>query len=315
MEEVIIFGTPPLSGILCRPDGLSSAGEIGVVMLSPGLLHRVGPNRFYVKIARALAADGFSVLRFDYSGQGESPPRIDHLPHQYSRVEETRMAMDHLIGETGCSRVLLVGHCSGAILSFMTAFEDERVAGVVAISPRGVDESWEEFDRRQKESRYYANYYGRSTLTDSGRWRRLLTGQADYTSIARNVLRNIVWYRVSTLAYRMRVASGMAAKSAEERPEVLEFKAGLRSLAERRLPILVIHPDQSAEQQSIRAALGDTFDRMHEAGHLETVIITESDHVFSPLAAQEDLVETVRRWVPETNSTERTLVASGGEAR
>jgi pimeloyl-ACP methyl ester carboxylesterase len=260
------------------------------------LLHRVGPNRLYVKLARALAADGFTVLRFDFSGQGDSPPRTDGLPLERSAIAETCAAIDHLVACAGCSRILLIGHCSGALLALLTAFTEERVAGVIAISPEGGDEDWVEFDRRQKEARFYSNYYGRAALSDGSRWRRLLTGQADYASIARNVLRSVVWYRLSALRYKLRSVSGTAARSAGERPDVLAFKDGLRSLVDRRVPILLIHPDQSAGRELLRALLGDAIEQMRTAGALQVALIAESDHMFTPLAAQRDLVETVGRW-------------------
>jgi pimeloyl-ACP methyl ester carboxylesterase len=313
IEDVLRFGDPPLAGVLCRPD-VAGADLPGVVLLSPGLLHRVGPNRLYVRLARALAADGFSVLRFDFSGQGDSPPRADHLPLRHSAIAETRAAIDRLVAG-GCSRVLLIGHCSGAVFSFLTAFEDERVAGVIAISPEGGDEGWVEFDRRQKEARYYANYYGRGALHDASRWKRLLTGRANYRSITRNVLRNVVWYRLSTLAYRFRSASGTSAKAAAERPDVQVFKDGLRSLAGRRVPILLIHPDQSAGRELLRALLGDIVEEMHAAGELDVALIRESDHMFTPLAAQRDLIETIGGWARAAASPSTAPVMAAGGPR
>jgi len=312
IEEVTHIGTPALAGVLCSPDNGPNAGRPGVVLLSPGLLHRVGPNRLYVNLARALSADGFGVLRFDFSGKGDSPPRADHLPLERSAVTETRAAIDHIIAQTGCSRVLLIGHCSGAVFGLTTAFADERVAGVVAISPEGGDEGWVEFDRRQKEARYYTNYYSRGALADRGRWRRLLTGRADYASITRNVLRSVVWYRISTMGYRVRNASGTPARSAGERPDVLAFKSGLRSLAERGVPILLIHPDQSAGPELLRAMLGDTIEQMHAAGALQVALISQSDHMFTPLAAQGELIETVRRWALTTGSPRPLATTAGG---
>jgi hypothetical protein len=62
------------------------------------------------------------------------------------------------------------------------------------------------------------------------------------------------------------------------------------------VPILLIHPDQSAGRELLRALLGDAIEQMRTAGALQVALITESDHMFTPLAAQRDLVETVGRW-------------------
>jgi len=314
-EEVVCFGDPQLAGVLCRPADGCVASLPGVVLLTPGLLHRVGPNRVYVKLARALAADGFSVLRFDFSGRGDSSTRTDHLPLERSAVAETQAAIDHLIAASGCSNVLVIGHCSGALFSFLTAFADDRVAGMIAISPEGGDEDWVEFDRRQKEARYYANYYRQGAMTDPRRWRRLLTGRADYASIARNVFRGVVWYRLSTLTYRLRNARGGSPTADVERPDIAAFKDGLRSLADRQTPILLIHPDQSAGPVLLRAVLGNTFDEMHADGDLEVAYITQSDHMFTPLAAQRDLIETIRGWVQVVSSRLPSPAGATGGSR
>ena len=46
----------------------------GIVLVSAGLVHRVGPNRLYVRLARRLAATGCPVLRFDLSGSATAGP-------------------------------------------------------------------------------------------------------------------------------------------------------------------------------------------------------------------------------------------------
>lgn len=314
IEKITQFDDSRLVGIFHVPDGLVAEDLPGVVMLSPGLMHRVGPNRLYVKMARALASDGYTVLRFDFSGIGDSAARADSLPIDKSTLAEAEAAIDHLIEQTGRTRVVLIGHCSGALVSWATAFNDERVDGVVAISPEGGDEAWVEFDRKQKEARYYANYYTRGALDDPGRWRRFLTGKADYGSIAGNLYRGVILNRVSAFAYKRRSVRGTAAKEAEERPEVRAYKQGLLSLAERRLPILLIHPDQSAGPEMLRALLGTTIDTMHAAGHLEISHVTASDHMFTPLAAQHNLVAIIREWILSIASTTPASLTASRDA-
>ena len=55
-EEIITFGkTRALVGILHKPVGPAPRADLpAVLLLNAGLLHRVGPNRLYVKIARQL---------------------------------------------------------------------------------------------------------------------------------------------------------------------------------------------------------------------------------------------------------------------
>ena len=62
------------------------------------MVHRVGPNRLY-RPARAeeeLASAGHVVMRFDFSGRGDSDVRTDGMSFLASTVEEVRDAMDYL---------------------------------------------------------------------------------------------------------------------------------------------------------------------------------------------------------------------------
>ena len=71
IEEVTRFGSNgSLVGILSRPMR-SNRNLPAILLLNAGLVHRVGPNRIYVRLARHFAALGFSVLRFDFSGIGD----------------------------------------------------------------------------------------------------------------------------------------------------------------------------------------------------------------------------------------------------
>src|SRR5690242_20829696 len=102
-------------------------------MLNSGILHRVGSCRLHVQVARALSVAGFSTLRFDYSGVGDSDSRRDTLPFEQSAVVETQEAMDYLTRTKGVQRFVLMGLCSGADMSHDTAVADERVTGLVLI--------------------------------------------------------------------------------------------------------------------------------------------------------------------------------------
>ena len=76
-EEPLQFGEGGrLFGILTLP-GMPPrrAQELPVfVFLSAGLLHRVGPHGLHVRLGRELAQMGFSSLRVDLAGTGDSPP-------------------------------------------------------------------------------------------------------------------------------------------------------------------------------------------------------------------------------------------------
>ncbi|KAB8057318.1 hydrolase 1, exosortase A system-associated, partial [Janthinobacterium violaceinigrum] len=58
-----------LVGILSLP---AAPGPRGVLIVTGGPQYRVGSHRQFVLLARALAAQGVPVLRFDLRGMGDS---------------------------------------------------------------------------------------------------------------------------------------------------------------------------------------------------------------------------------------------------
>lgn len=134
-ERAIKFGANgSLVGVITEPaPGSDSVGKPAFVMLNSGILHRVGSCRLSVRLARALSAQGFTSLRFDYSGIGDSDQRRDALPFEQSSVLETREAMDYLAKAKGSQQFVLLGLCSGADMAHETAVIDERVRGLVML--------------------------------------------------------------------------------------------------------------------------------------------------------------------------------------
>jgi pimeloyl-ACP methyl ester carboxylesterase len=161
-ERPVAFGpTRSLSGILTEPPG-GAAGRPGVLLLNAGFLHRVGPNRLYVMLARRLAAAGLPVLRFDYSGLGESEPRRDELTLEQSMLAEGVEAMNFLQAEGVAERFVPMGLCAGAEQSQRLAHADARVVGAVLIDGYAY-----------RTAGYYLREYGHH-LASARSWRRLL---------------------------------------------------------------------------------------------------------------------------------------------
>ena len=160
-ERLVSFGaTKSLSGILTEPEG-GEAGRPAVLLLNAGSLHRVGPNRLYVTLARRLAAAGLPVLRFDYSSLGESEPRRDELSLDQSMLAEGIEAMDFLAGTGVAERFVPMGLCAGAENSQRLAQADARVVGAVLIDGYAY-----------RTRRYHLREVARH-LTSTQSWRRL----------------------------------------------------------------------------------------------------------------------------------------------
>src|SRR5262249_53508035 len=113
----------------------TSADGVVVVILNTGIIHRVGHHRMYVTFSRALAGAGYSVLRFDLSGIGDSDHRDDALPPLESGLADIKEAVDWLEGTKRVRRIMLLGLCSGADFAVAYAATDPRVVGLVLLDP------------------------------------------------------------------------------------------------------------------------------------------------------------------------------------
>jgi hypothetical protein len=116
-----------LFGVLTRPQ--TACRETCFVLINSGLLHRVGPFRLYVDIARSLARSGFPSIRLDQSGKGDSDALrgASLLDATVSNLTAAARLLEH---ETGASECVIGGLCSGADDALQAAADIDRLAGV-----------------------------------------------------------------------------------------------------------------------------------------------------------------------------------------
>ena len=151
-----------LIGVLHRPQAPSGASR-GMVIVVGGPQYRVGSHRQFVLLARALAARGTPVLRFDLAGMGDSDGEFAGFERSAADI---RAAIDALQrGERGVREVCLWGLCDGASAALMYAPQDPRVSHLVLANP------WVRTSAGQAQA-YLDGYYGRK-LRSRGFWRRM----------------------------------------------------------------------------------------------------------------------------------------------
>lgn len=130
-ERVFNFGTGDiLMGVLTEPEQ-SRPGAPVVVMSNVGLNPRIGPNRCWVELARALATLGLASFRFDLNGLGDSLPRRDARDELERACVDLTEALDFLEKKRGASRFVLVAMCSGTDSMHRVATSDARVTAAV----------------------------------------------------------------------------------------------------------------------------------------------------------------------------------------
>lgn len=298
-ETALLFGNNrSLVGILSEPAGHPPADSLpAVLLLNAGLVHRVGPNRIYVKMARHLTSLGFTVLRFDFSGIGDSKARLDHLPLVDSSVAETRAAMDWLHRARGVERFMVTGICSGAAVSFETACRDSRIVGVLLINPSAVhlrEPSDQPNPAIGKQA--MARHFWRIALFSSFRTQnlfRILTGRVDYLK----VLRGMSGFSLASLFQN----SGKSASTAAT------FESKLHLLRDRGVHPFYLFAEGDEGLDYLNAICRATLaDWCGEKGLMTMEIIAGANHTFTMLWSQQALLAKVEKWAKTFAKRERS---------
>ncbi|HXB57691.1 MAG TPA: alpha/beta fold hydrolase [Vicinamibacteria bacterium] len=276
-EGALLFGEEKsLVAVITEPSGALGRERPAVIFLNAGVLHRVGPNRIHVRLARELARHGFVSMRFDFSGLGDSRSRRDPTPFVESAVAETRQGMDLLASSRGAQSFLLIGICSGADNALRAAGLDERVVGTALIEPYGIPApGFLLYSYRRKilnPLAWWRLLRGRSELWEMLRERTRASGEADPVPGAQSVITEAV---------------------VPSREEVL---AQLRRLTERGVDLCLVYSAESPAYHNYRTLLRREVRKAMARGRAQLEVITRTDHVFTPAAAQQRLVALLADW-------------------
>jgi pimeloyl-ACP methyl ester carboxylesterase len=236
-------------------------------------------------MARALAAQGFPSLRLDWSGLGDSGARDDDVPVGESIIAETREAMDFLTSTTGAQRFILIGICSGATVSFLTALRDERVVGVALINAQshlhGESAELGEALRARTMTRHSYRIALRSSFRRKN-WRKALGGQIPIGK----VMHSMFLAPVRAILGRGRGGALPA----------LDPMAETRVLTDRGVRVLHLYSEGDEGLDYFQEVLGGRgAERMAEVG-AETEIMLGANHVFTLLWTQDRLTTAVCEW-------------------
>ena len=121
-------------GVTARESGADDLPTI--FFLNAGVIDHVGPAGLWVRLGRRWAEAGFRAIRFDLSGNGDSPVH----PGQSRRVifsshhEQDVVAVLRAVSPRNPSNAVLVGLCSGGINALAPAIEI-KVRGVCVLNP------------------------------------------------------------------------------------------------------------------------------------------------------------------------------------
>lgn len=272
-ERLLRFGDhDSLMGTLTLPESpAASADTPCFVLFNSGFIHRIGPHRLNVRLARALARAGKPSFRFDFSGLGDSLRSTSASGDETRSASELSAALTALTSLGHGRRFVLVGLCSGTDHCLTGALQDARVAGIVLLDP------WTYPTLR---TRY--NFY-------AGRARELLASGQLLATIARKLAPG-------------RSTAGNASNDPGEsiqlrtQPSRMEFERWIRAILDKGTRILAVYSGGFPEDYNYASQFRDSHGTFGDSPLLDVRYIGAANHTFTDLSLQEMLLAAIVGW-------------------
>ena len=295
-----------LFGMLHRP-AQSCASGAAILLLSPGVKMRVAPHRLYLDMAERFAALGYTVLRFDFYGLGDSEGEAEeeYLADLYGAVQvgryidDTIAAMDWMQRTYGTKKFIVSGLCGGAITGLLAAVKDLRIIGLLGLAiPVILDGTHIDFNKYMTEAQLNMTRDGYlKKLMDPGAWRswvRLLTFQSDYKSIARSILKPLF------AKLRQDKPAALVATQSEPADNTNPYFArAFRQMVSTSRPIYLIFAEMDRLYWEFEKKFVERNRQMLDAhtAWYGVHVTKDANHIFSFCEWEKDMLEYCSRWL------------------
>ncbi len=297
-RAVRIDGDVELFGIVTECEHTTDALPT-ILLINSGSVHRVGPGRLYVDLARHLALQGFRCVRLDGRGLGDSvlaDVAEENNPYAATVFRDVELTLQALREQYAISGCVVMGLCSGAYAAFQSAvqLDDPLLVESVLINPLtffwkdGMSLDMPSREQTAKEHRYLICAVNPKKL-----W-SFLTFQTDigYRGAVRVLSRRLV-RRVKSLAAKKPSSQVAANRAALGHPIHEDLPGDLARLgaAGRRLAMFISENDPG--YSIINHHARRDVKRMLQADILYQAPIRNADHTFTRRAPRFELIRAL----------------------
>ncbi len=275
-------------GVLSRPVAGDRPG-LALILLPCGLKNRIGPNRFYVELARALARAGYWVLRIDPLGLGESDGALEAgtirqlwRTIQNGRfVDDAVLAAETLRARYALRHVVVGGICGGALTGQLAAARrPELFDGVVSMNTAAKLDLDEDapVPVGAGEARHNLISYVRKA-TSLQAWARVFKGESDLSGI-RGTLGGLV---------------RPGAASSNENPA---FLPSFRALEQRGVPHLLLFSGNDGRWPEFQDVASPHLRQARRGAGFEIHVVPDANHEFHLLEWKQEVTDRLLEWLP-----------------
>jgi len=285
-EEIV--DVDGMFGVLSTPGDAARRNAPLILLHNVGANHHIGCNRLYVDFARQWASLGFSALRFDLVGIGDTPAwggRRENDVYSESGIADAGRALDWLASARGYHRFLLAGICSGAYVSYYAALADARVEGVMLMNP--LTFHWHEGDSLEIRSRttFKSTQFYRRAALQPETWKRAATGEVRLGAIARKIAERS-WVQLKRWpGHWLHEDSDVA--------------FGFGRLCNRGARVVLVCGEDDGSCDVVAEHLGTDARRFRRNPNFRFETISKTDHTFAPWRARRELAERLTAYLLE----------------
>ncbi len=265
-------GEEQLFGIIHQPGSTSEIDQTktGVVIVVGGPQYRIGSHRQFIKLSRYLADNGFSSIRFDCAGMGDSSGKFESF---LNISDDIRCAIDTIIKNSPhIDKIVLWGLCDAATAAAQYSNSDERVKGLFLLNP------WVK-DEQLAAKALVKNHYKKKVLSFDF-WKRVFTGKVKLFAAVTSFLQNLIAMKQSSSKQSQDPGSqGNKPQSPEPKSlqrvmhkELTEFNGAIS--------IILSEKDLTAQEFTTATSSKD-WQKLIADKHIPITTIKDANHTFA----------------------------------
>lgn len=264
------------------------ATQVGVLLVVGGPQYRVGSHRQFVLLARTLATNGISVMRFDYRGMGDSKGDA----RTFENVDGDIAAATNVFLETcpNLSSVIIWGLCDAASAALFYAYQDERIKGLVLLNP------WVYTDHGAAKT--FLKHYYLKRLFSKSFWLKVISLKFDFKQSFKSLL-EIIKKILSPVDQHSNSAE-TSPSSIEKVSETLALPIRLRECLNRfKYPVLFLLSGRDLTADEFKSAIQSDNDwqALFADSRITRTDFLDADHTFSSGMWREQVAKTTIEWI------------------
>ena len=290
VEEICYDPEDKLMGILSYHSELNKDNSKPLVILTnSGSVHRVGPNRVYVQLARSLALEGFPVLRFDLSNLGDSvlgKPDNENSPYSDYALQDIAIILNLMKNKYKFKSFIISGICSGAHNAFhagLTLSSTFNIKETIIINPLRFYSDGYSNQRTtptyqvERDSQQYSE-----SLFSVDKWKKMLSGKVDLIYLLNFIYQKTqkkIFCGLFTLAEKIGLYSGS------------QLTKDLKEYISHNIKISFFIASRDPGKKLLMNESKITVNAMIKSKKLNIYEINNADHTFSSLNCRKDFID------------------------